>query len=822
MTLPYIENFVLDFSPAQRRAMEDLVQRAKDGKSIGLDEVNALAAQISSGTAPMFQKPTFGAEIINGCKIATALESIRIDLTTMYSQLRDLEILLTQRDDIHKSTLDKLHQAVLRLDEMLLTHKFRRLNPNYTEIKVEDFVSAQNDARTPNRAQVESDSGQLISGAQESIEYLPRTGALRVKYEVTVLAQGLNPDRKTTFLPDAARTKNSKYVWAEVLLADSILTSTYETVSYDGVVVLFDILLPEAEDVNEIKMAPFGRFETKLIKAQYLDGEDWIDIPEVSETVLDLDTSVLRFATISSRAIRLVLLKEGYRFNHYAMERGQVKRANWLNIALAGSLETAVNDQSTLPRELKADRLDRATAALSNALTTSDENSVLDKYRVAIADVLAPDDREIQKVSKFEYILGLKALEVNYKRYADRSDFVAKPLQATGSVFEITIRTFESHPTFNDGTADANITSIQHSIDIGGGREIPFLPEGTSTIESERLLFDANRVSRTRFNVSASPSIIVRRDGLRLITSDYSTVVVTGEQAAITIKQSAWNVTAKYNVSYNPLSGQDIIKLLDIYDSIKSSPQEFTKTDRNNRISLPSHPFVLREIVNDKRRWSQPDPREARWVYRGPNTRALATDDPYVIRIDGENYGRNPTATVVTAALAIGGNSVEVELAGGAGNEDGAIPSEGVIRIEDELIYYTNVVVGTNVTLEGLVRGYLNTSETAHTTTTPVEWETRESYEPIIVKVNGSRCLNRTDYNTGVNPAFTSEETTPEYVQIGSTLYFDRPISGRIEVKYNRLADFLTLKARLFSDLASKEFTPVLDCLVLKLNTATI
>src|SRR5690606_37286295 len=117
------------------------------------------------------------------------------------------------------------------------------------------------------------------------------------------------------------------------------------------------------------------------------------------------------------------------------------------------------------------------------------------------------------------------------------------------------------------------------------------------------------------------------------------------------IHVSAWRPASKYSVSYNVEAGQDVIDVRSLYDSIKTGVEEFEKTDRNNRIGIRAHPFVLKEIMMDVQRWSRPDPRDARWVYRGPATRLAATADPYIIRIDGENYGRH-TSAQLTATLA--------------------------------------------------------------------------------------------------------------------------------------------------------------------------
>jgi len=818
MTLAYLQQFTPDFSPAQRRALEDLVQRSRDGLTINLDEVNALAESITAGVKPMFRSPVFEQGVLSGCKLNTALETIRIDLTTMYNQLRTLEDTMVQRQDVQNSEVAKLQQAIYSIEEQLLANKYQRLNPEFTEIKVLDFSNSVNEATSIARAYLDPKTGQVSAGNRAEVKYLSRTGALRPSYEVTVLSEGLNPDRKHTFLKEEAANKDPNTVWAEVVLADSTLDSTYEGINYNGMVVLLDIHLPQMERCNVLSMAAFGKFEPKLLKAQYLDGDMWLDVPGVVEEELYAGSRAFRFDPVNSRSFRLVLLQDEYLFNQFVIDKGQIKRMNWLNISLEGNLESSINEEGVLPARLRDERRARAVYALRERLKEKDGEYSLDKYKYAIESILQYDNPELTKLTKYEYVIGLRDLELNYNRYQDGSEYESPSLKARGSVFESKIQVQDSHFLVNN----ENVTSVQYRLDIGGGRELPILPEGTVRVQAERMKFDANRTARTIFNVSATPDVAVNRNGVALLNSEFTVNSIAGDKAAVTVHNTSWNPVDKYSVSYNPEPGQDHIKLLDFYDSIKIGKDEFTKTERNNRITLHSHPFVLKEIMMDKRRWSRPDPRDARWAYRGPVSRANSTDDPYIIRIDGVNYGTHPNVTL-TNDLLVGGTSVDLSVSTG-GNTTNAFPGQGTVKIGDELIYYTEyLATGTGTfRLTGLIRGYNNTDEAQHASGSGLKWQSKEFYSPVYVRVNGARCINRTDYIQGENPAFSDRESAPEYIQVGSTLYFDRPVSGRIEVEYARLVDYLKIKSRMYCDHPSNEYTSVIDSVIIKLATATI
>jgi hypothetical protein len=811
----YIQQFVSDFSPAQRRALEDLVQRSRDGSTINLDEVNAIAESLDSGVERVFQIPTFTQDIIDGCLITTALESIRIDLTTAYSQLRTLESTMRARNDVHGSDLLKLQQSLLSIEEQILSNRYRRLNDQYTEVKYVDFATTVNETTLPNRAILEDDTGQVSAGRIRKLQYLTRTGVLRPRFETTVLVEGWNPDRDLLFNKDESASKDPLSVWAEILLTDSTVHSVYEGEVYDGAVVLFDVHLPQMERWNEVKLGGFGRFEPTLIKLQYLDGEQWIDVPNVQDVRLISSTQAIRFDPVDSRSLRLVLHQNEYIFNDFALSRSQIKRTHWLNLAIEGVKQSALASDGILPSNVKDERLARASEALKRQLEDTDADTPLEKYATAITTVLDHESEDLVTIRKFEYVLGLRQLELNYNRYFDGSEYKTPKLRALGSVFELTLEINDSH--------SPNLTSAKYWLDLGGGRELPLLPEGTDRVQGERLNFDSNRTARTRFKTTGTPDITVRRNGDPLPSSAFTVVAVNNQTAAITIASEAWTAVDKYSVSYDVSPSQSTVRVLDMFDSIKTGTREYRGTERNNRLSLPSHPFVLKEITLDTRRWSRPDPRDARWSYRGAVERTDADDDPYVIRMDGENYGTHPVVEVAILDVAVNATMIDIELPS-AGNTENAFPPQGTIRLGDELMYYTEYTstgVGT-ARLSGVIRGYNNTAQAEHTIGTDVIWQTDEFYEPILIKVNGARSINRTDYKNFQHPAFSDVEGPPEYVQIGSNIYFDRPISGLIEVEYHRLVDYISVRCRLHDDSPSNEYTSTVDSFIMKLNTSTL
>lgn len=258
MALPFLEIFTKDFSPVQLQSLEDLVERSKIGKTIGLDEAQALISKVKQGTEPLFHAPVFRQEILDGCKLSSALESLRADLTTLMTLCSHIEDDVNRQQEIERSFISKLHQAILRLDELIAVSRLHRENQDYTDIKFIDFVSTTNEATSPTKAFIDSDVGYLTSGTRDVVKYCGRTGALRPILTSNILSTGINPDASFSFTPDNSVVASDRYVWAEILLSDSTLSGVQDLTSYTGALVRLDIDLPQAELINEIKLAPFG------------------------------------------------------------------------------------------------------------------------------------------------------------------------------------------------------------------------------------------------------------------------------------------------------------------------------------------------------------------------------------------------------------------------------------------------------------------------------------------------------------------------------------------------------------------------------------
>lgn len=832
MALPFLEAFIQDFAPAQRAALERISR--SETSTLGEDEVAALLAKVQEGTKPLFESPEFGLELLDGCKMNTALAALKADLSALLLQAQELEQVSVKHENIHQAMVRKLHQSVLRLDEVILTNKTRRLNPDITEVKFIDFFNARNEASTKRRAIVEQDTGQLVGAPITSSRYMNRGGELKPRLTTRVISSGVNPDSGKAFLPDEASKPGNSYVWAEVLLADSKVNATFQTVDYNGAVVELIVDLPQAEDINEFKLAPFGKFPLDLIAAEYDDGSQWTSIGLTLPLTLEFDTTAIRFDPINARRLRFVFHQKDFTFKEFVLERGQIKRTNYLNVMLDRALEDQLSQEPTGTFKLRDSRRKKAKAALDEALKNTDAEDSQERYAKAIKKIVDIDNTKAVRIAKYQYVVGLRALEINYKRYSTLSEYKAPPLQANSSIFELQLETSETQQTNADGNP---VTTVEWYLDIGGGETLDILPDNATTIV-EVLKFDAKRVADTRFTVATGTSDVtaVYRDGeLLTVTTDYTLSSGAGQVVEVTITPAGWNPASVYYIEYTPETDQQLRNLMSGRFSIKPiKPEVFNKTNGNlNRIDLRAHPFVLPEIASSPDRWSRPDPFDAIWEYSPPMSRSAANDPPFIVGFDGEFYGETPIGWEAddTAGGAILSSTDPIRVQDNSANPSqmsGAITGQvpGIVQIEAERILYRGITVSfpsTEFEIDTITRGYDNTEIVAsYAADTPVRWVTKKDYRPIEVKYNGVHCRNLTDYENGKHPAFVDRGGPPQYIQIGSSLFFDRPLSGRIEVEYRRLVDFLQLRANMYSLDVNREHTPMVDYYAFKLKSATL
>lgn len=209
-------------------------------------------------------------------------------------------------------------------------------------------------------------------------------------------------------------------------------------------------------------------------------------------------------------------------------------------------------------------------------------------------------------VTKYEYLMGIKNMEIRHKQYGNKSIFVSKPMEVEGNVMQVSLHSVEEHPVFDNlsGAAADRQTSIEYYVAYSDNPAIdewyPILPENEKTIKGELLMFDTARTSPLRFPALIGSPIRpnVYRDGLAIDRSLWSFADGGASVQLLTEYEPASSYTIDYTPNaefYNPW-------VLDIKERgmrLRKQVDTFPEgTNHNKTVVLSKYPYVDYEKIN--------------------------------------------------------------------------------------------------------------------------------------------------------------------------------------------------------------------------------
>lgn len=243
-------------------------------------------------------------------------------------------------------------------------------------------------------------------------------------------------------------------------------------------------------------------------------------------------------------------------------------------------------------------------------------------------------------VTKFEYLYGIKHLEVKHTQYHNKSVYVSKPVNVEGNVMSVSLKATEEHPLFDElnGAAADRQTSVEYYIASVGVNPsptledwLPILPEDVRTVRSELLIFGTARTAALRFPalIGSKEPGVVYRNGLKLKDHEWSFADGGFNLQLLTEKDP----TAIYSIDYVPNAEFYNPWSLDVNQQ-DAQPikhvQEFPGgTNHNKTIVLDKYPYIDYAKINTTPAF---DPNQGAYV-------------PMKIRLkDAGIYGSNRTS----------------------------------------------------------------------------------------------------------------------------------------------------------------------------------
>lgn len=214
-----------------------------------------------------------------------------------------------------------------------------------------------------------------------------------------------------------------------------------------------------------------------------------------------------------------------------------------------------------------------------------------------------------EAVTRYEYLYGIKNIELKHAQYENKSVYVSKPINVEGNVMQVSLSAHEEHPLFDglSGAAADRQTSIEYYIAPVGTNPnpspsewLPILPEGIQTVKSELLLFATARTANLRFpaRIGAKEKAVVYKNGLPLTDGQWS-FIEGGTGMRLLVEKDP---TATYTIDYTPNAEFYNPWQLDIHQQA-AQPVRHTQvfeqgTNHNKTVVLEKYPFVNYEIIN--------------------------------------------------------------------------------------------------------------------------------------------------------------------------------------------------------------------------------
>jgi len=832
----FLQHYVSSIPLGQRLAVETLILNlAGEGRIRSTAEADSIrrAAEEAFNRGEEY-KPSFsftpfqGSDRLSSVVLNRNMRTLGVDLEGLYAQARAADGTISSNSISLQSDLDPLLQSLKRTVESTAIHRLRKLNTNWDDMRVIAFHSAENRSVARLKASVDPTLGVVHSGLVRRDRLQDRRGPSGARITVESLSDGITTGSRNEFGPKNAIDTSPQSFWAEVIMADEPIQTTYDSTTYDGVIYRVTVDLGRLASVNRVHILPFAEFPVQILDVQIRQGSSWTTVSEAaSEASLGIhaflfsskEADAIRFHMLqpSYKPIRLLIpeqaihdqwlwemaLDETIRINFGDQEDGDAQhQAQDIDSRLKGyfsvldrlSLNLQEVSLGTSP-DFAQENLNRVIAASMEAVNIPVDDLIFRRLR---GDSPLPTrEPKLVEVRKVQYVLGAFDIQILADEYLPISYYATPRLSLGGALLEAAISPDEDHVNIADGALQKRLSAIEYDVEISPGRSRPLLPKDTGIVQDEVVYVDPEtRVGFVRF-YTADLSPTVRANGVRLSTADFSFDPGNRKLQILRFIRRGEDIT----ITYIPSANQDVLDVKATFDSLPAEPEIFFGTDSEGVITLAFDPYIEYDIINDKASWHY-YVETGRWLFRPRQTQ---------VSIDGRVFG------LVQSALSSSITSTATSLALTDGSK--FTSGRGILKIEDEIIRYDT---RTSNTFNDLLRGHEGTLAASHAINSPVLGRGETIYEPISVSVDGAEATNLTDYYAREHPAFTPSRGRIQYIHLGRELIFSNPIpnTSRIEVQYRWTSQYVQVYAT-FRSIGTTErvHTSQLKQLAVLLNT---
>lgn len=914
---------------SQKIAIKSLIAaKTKAGELPSLrsrqDEVSSIYNRIKSNLSKVITSPRYA---VKDAKISSSdhnmnMEEIFLDLNSLYSSIDYLSNVTKQQVVNLNSDYYKSKAAIEKLINDVKVYSIRKKRPDFNEVKLIDFNAASNQSKKQPIAEVNPNIRvlELKPLITNRMHLLNRT-TRNTKIYTKTYSTGLKGDLNSLFPIENIVDQRPESFWANSILADSPVSQKYQKntgteeyqVAVEGPVVEVYFKLSHTEKINTIKLLPFAEFPIRIVDISYkpsASSQTFLPIEGFSETTT-LDWEEYNFNPILANEIRITIAQENYKKISYLLPKSvvtnrdlfqQILKSRATKLLSNNNFDSdftlyvlnSISSYSSAMKNLEDLMVDSGLdltiqpsleyyAKFSDIIkqafsSLSPEESVRIANQLSSNEPLQQPDSGNVTVTKYEYTLGIREVEINYQLYYPTCFYESEKFLPQATVSELQIEVDDHHVgTRTPWQDDYRKTSIEWDLDIGDGRKIPIHPinqvdsvDSIPCVRDERINFDLSSYKgQTRLGGYYSTPYRLKKNGDLIPNTFYNSIRVTGSIPKIEVELNAeyFDTNSIYTIDYAVDVSSYNINILDRFNSEPiSNPEIFTGVGSDNEIKLSKYPFINYEVINLTGFFSRDEITNS-WKFLSPVTNAFSGQ----LRIKPtiyDNVGNVSQAGSITGLLITGswGEQSGIAPATLSGNlslnyfgEIQGVEFGYFLKIMDSNIYaevdqFSNahgflLTQPIEVTEEQVQRWdtYNTGSVFSGSLSTPVTgWLTVDysigvgvktdghvftmsdiTYNPLTVTVGSKEAKNITNYETLVHPAFSissSKDNDIQYIHAGNTLYFNQKINNQeIRVTYNWLTEYIKLLGTLkYNGSVNPGLTPKVNEIRILINNLVI
>lgn len=866
-------------SKGRRSALKSLINsEIKAGMVSNSGEAKELLATLIKRIAKSTLEPiTKFREAIPGERISSedwndTQKELYVDMFALYSELNQVDKIASTSFASNLADFTQSKASIIKSLNEIEKYQFLKDNPQYQDLKYIDFSDARNATKRQPKAIVDTDVRKLELGERSRARVQDkRTGESETVVTIKNLGGGITNNLDQSFDTDNMLDNDPRTFWAQLVLTDEVVKHTYQTTSdaglgtsytSNGAIGEIEIQFPKTSKVNNISILPFAPYPVRIVDLAYKQNPSestYRTVPGFTVKEPTLDWYEISFRPVAMSNLIIVLEQENYDKNIYHLPANIVhNQMLWSQIAQSeyddSMFDFKLDDMNYGVIKAEPEKLAFLNAVhmvseeirymhfqdvkqkdqyknmqnFTDAMTSILHKIALPKSK-SIASLMGsdqpdkPNTPETIEVKKFEYIYGIRSIDISYVRYQPVSYYESPKFNSNATITEIQLEATEIHPEFNDGYTKFNRTSIEYELEFADNTRIPILPDSAPRISTVQGISGykvkdeylkiprADEYGYTRFKPLQGSAVVIRKNGMRILLSEY-TFDTSGSFGKLTIVNN-FDSNAIYTIDYWVLPSAVTVNALKVFDSKEFSDGEtFTETNTNNAIRLSYYPYTEYEIINNASSWTKLDGESDKWIFEPTKP----------------NYMAGTVATTNSDTAVTG------YLTDFTSNIDTSIGVTNYFRVKNETETYQieSITNATSMTLASNYAGSTNSS---------TEYQAGQSYyvdgrrfyfqdntyEPTRVFVNDVKAFNLTDFEKLENPAFVDDNAVGleyQYIQAGPFIYFSKPIKqSNIKVFYRWLTQYVKVNITMRCNVnIVTDITPKVDNIKVKIKNTKL